>query len=248
MKTRIALAALSGIVLPACNISSGILGEHGTVRFSFVGRSPEAEDNAPVATNSTLRVLLQHPQDHKIVTVDGTTFADLTLKVRTTSGPSPQAVPLGIAEYAVFFPSAGQYELVAMKGQAELDTASIEAKHPDSIKFTETATVSTSAEKCSGVARVPLRNLTLANNQSATLNLVPWAGLTALHGLPELVLTTTNAKTDTVASSYAISDLNFNIQAERSGDSFSVRATDVLNNLSTNTTIATTATSAPCSN
>ncbi len=237
---RLLVSFALGVMLTvgACS-SSGVNGDKGLVRFSFVGQSREAQDNAPVATNTTLRVLLQHPQ--QLTGTDNNTFTELKLVVKAIQGGSDaEVIPTGIAEYGVFFSKSGQYQLQAMQGDTLLDTAELQVKDPDSLIFDTTVDVATQGDNCVSVANgVVLNGLTLAANQTATVYLIPRAGNVALQGLPELTVSGTNSNLDTIASSYAITELNLSVVPTQPGQSIDLTSTDVLNNLNAKVTIAT---------
>jgi hypothetical protein len=240
------LVALAATLTTGCH-SSGILGDSGTVRFSFVGTDPGAADTAPVAANSTLRVLLQHPSGG---IVDANTFTNLSLQANVTgSGDPPQVVPTGIAEYGVFFATPGSYQLQAMQGSTVLDTAEMTVVAPDALGFVNQVDVVTDeggGKSCVSTKQVAPSSVTLASNQTATVFLVPRSGSMGLLGLPELTASATNASLDTSPSSYATSELNLDVAPTQPGSPVTVTSTDLLNNLTATVTIPTTGSTASC--
>jgi hypothetical protein len=244
---RCILAALAATLTTGCH-SSGVLGENGLVRFSFVGTEPGASDTAPVAANSTLRVLLQHPSGG--LGIDANTFTDLSLQARDTEGGDPPAVfPTGVAEYGVFFNRAGSYQLQAMQGSTVVDSVGLTARDADALAFVSSVEVTTDVSGgkiCSSTKAVAPSSVTLGSNQKATLFLVPRSGSTGLLGLPELTATATNATLDTDPSSYATSALDLHVAPTQPGSPITITATDILNDLTVTVTIPTIDSAASC--
>jgi hypothetical protein len=237
-----------GFGVTGCH-SSGVNGDKGVVRFSFVGNDQGVSDTAPVALNSTLRVVLQRPSSSG---VDANTFTQLSLVgVGQSGAPSPQVIPSGIAEYSVFFTAEGAYQLQALQGTTVLDTVEVTVQKPDALAFASSVSVLTSGTKadgtgCSGVQSVALSGLSLAENQTATLTLRPMRGGAGLQGLPSLTADATHAALDATPSSYGQDELSVDVRPNDFGQSVTLTATDLLNQLTATATLATHTGKAAC--
>jgi hypothetical protein len=220
-----------GFGVTGCH-SSGVNGDKGVVRFSFVGNDQGVSDTAPVALNSTLRVVLQRPSSSG---VDANTFTQLSLVgVGQSGAPSPQVIPSGIAEYSVFFTAEGAYQLQALQGTTVLDTVEVTVQKPDALAF------------ASSVSVLALSGLSLAENQTATLTLRPMRGGAGLQGLPSLTADATHAALDATPSSYGQDELSVDVRPNDFGQSVTLTATDLLNQLTATATLATHTGKAAC--
>ena len=241
--SRLVLVAALALAAVSTACSSGALGDNGAVRFSFVGSYANSADaSTPVATHTTLRVLLQHPQSAG-VTADGATFVQLSLTAKALSGGSePSVFPTGFAEYGVYFDKAGSYQLTAKQGDKELDHLTLTVKDPDALVFDPSVSVITNTSGtngCSDSATVPLAQLDLAENQSARLVVVPELKGAPMMGLPALVADGPNASFATVASSYALTPLTLWVTPTQPGSDIALTATDLGNNLTAKATLKT---------
>jgi hypothetical protein len=221
----LALAALAA----AC--SDGAAGDKGLVRFSLVGDYVETDGFADVATNSTLRIVLQHPQQLDLPT-DNATYTRLSLRAEGLAGaPAPDVFPTGIAEFGVYFARAGRYRLVATDAGVDLDSITATVVDPDALTFSEEVTVSTNLEGCSRSDRLALAVAEVAPNQAAFLSVVPRAKGRPLIGLPMLTADAVGGHLTTVPSSYSLALLGLTVVPRPNVSSVELTVRDLGNGL-----------------
>lgn len=224
------LLALSVLAAAAC--SDGAAGDKGLVRFSLVGDYVESDGfEADVATKSTLRIVLQHPKAADLP-FDANTYTKLSMRAEAVGGgAAPEVFPTGVAEFGVYFESAGKYRLIATDDGEDLDSIAVRAVEPDALTFSEEVVVTSDLEACVQSESITIDVLDLAPNQAAFLSVVPRAKGRPLIGLPMLVADAVGGELSTTPSSYSVALLGLTVVPRPTATSVELTVRDLGNGL-----------------
>lgn len=172
----IAVALTSSLAQLGCT-SDGQVGETGLVRFSQFVHFAETDDfSAPVAVGSSLMVALQSPGDSRLG--DEPVLSHLHLEVQKDDKKVGNALPLGVAQFAVGFESDGPWKLVAKDGETAVDAINLTVAPLKTLRFGrtfQTVTHDRFDEHCvqSETHESPLSEFVLSPNQVLTVAMVP---------------------------------------------------------------------------